>query len=268
MSAPATWTSARSSYLDVLIRQDVPFQPADVLGGLGGFTKHHATGELVGMFGVFDGHGGRYAAEYVRTHLLHRILGHAKFETDMHGAIEDSYLAVDDEYMNKKGVQCEDGSTAVTAVWTKNRLVIANVGDSRAVLCRAGKPVVLSVDHKPNHREERQRIEGAGGVVVWSGTWRVGGVLAVSRAFGDKPLKKFVSCKPHVREEVITDADEFVILASDGLWDVVTCSDAVAMVRGMLAHGDATAAAAHLSDEAIARGSADNVAAIVVCFHR
>lgn len=80
----------------------------------------------------------------------------------------------------------------------------------------------MSVDHKPNTREERTRIEDAGGVVVWAGTWRVGGVLAVSRAFGDRPLKRYVIPTPDIRDEVVTKDDDCLILASDGLWDVVS----------------------------------------------
>ncbi len=82
--------------------------------------------------------------------------------------------------------------------------------------------VPLSIDHKPNVKEERSRIEAAGGVVVWAGTWRVGGVLAVSRAFGDRPLKRYVIATPAVAEESLTGEDEFLLLASDGLWDVMT----------------------------------------------
>lgn len=80
----------------------------------------------------------------------------------------------------------------------------------------------MSIDHKPNTREERTRIEDAGGVVVWAGTWRVGGVLAVSRAFGDRPLKRYVIPTPDIREEVLSPADNCLILASDGLWDVIS----------------------------------------------
>ena len=78
------------------------------------------------------------------------------------------------------------------------------------------------MDHKPSRSDERQRIENAGGVVVWAGTWRVSGVLAVSRAFGDRPLKKFVIAEPETREEQIRPLDRMVILASDGLWDVIS----------------------------------------------
>lgn len=90
--------------------------------------------------------------------------------------------------------------------------------------------VPMSVDHKPNSKEERTRIEDAGGVVVWAGTWRVGGVLAVSRAFGDRPLKRYVIPTPDIREEVLSSSDDCLILASDGLWDVV--SNQVSRRRG------------------------------------
>ena len=100
---------------------------------------------------------------------------------------DQAYLASDIGYGR------DDGSTATVACIIgrvgAGRLVVANVGDSRAVLCRDGRAVALSIDHKPNRSDERQRIENAGGVVVWAGTWRVGGVLAVSRAFGDRLLK-------------------------------------------------------------------------------
>lgn len=80
----------------------------------------------------------------------------------------------------------------------------------------------LSIDHKPNQASEKQRIESLGGIVVWAGTWRVGGVLAVSRAFGDRPLKKFVVAKPHTTSETLSSLDEHLILASDGVWDVIS----------------------------------------------
>ncbi len=59
-------------------------------------------------------------------------------------------------------------------------------------------------------------MEAAGGIVVWAGTWRVAGVLAVSRAFGDRPLKRFVIATPYMQEEQMQHEDEFLILASDG----------------------------------------------------
>jgi protein phosphatase 1L len=144
-----------------------------------------------------------------------------------------------------------------------DRLLVANVGDSRAVICRSGEAFALSSDHKPNRADERQRIEDAGGVVMWVGTWRVGGVLAVSRAFGDRLLKQYVVAEPEIQEDTIEEGVDFLILASDGLWDVVTNQEAVSMV---LSIEDAEVAAKVLGDEAYRRGSADNITCLIVRF--
>jgi protein phosphatase 1L len=79
----------------------------------------------------------------------------------------------------------------------------------------------LSEDHKPSRNDEHDRIESDGGAVIWAGTWRVSGVLAVSRAFGDRALKKFVISLPDVRHDAMAGGEEYVVLASDGLWDVI-----------------------------------------------
>jgi len=123
------------------------------------------------------------------------------------------------------------GSTAVVAVVSPTHVVVGNAGDSRAVLSRAGAPVELSVDHKPDRPDELARIEAAGGrVIYWDGA-RVLGVLAMSRAIGDGYLKPFVSSEPEVTVTERTGEDECLILASDGLWDVVTNEMACEVVR-------------------------------------
>jgi serine/threonine protein phosphatase PrpC len=174
----------------------------------------------------------------------------------------------------------EDGSTAVVAVLLADgTLAIANVGDSRAVLMRGGRAHTLSVDHKPNVREERLRIEKGGGAVVWSGVWRVGvgnggglggggggggGLLALSRAFGDRPLKlgAGVVATPDVRVTRLGEHDEILVLASDGAFDVLTGQEVLMIARD--AAGCASAAARAVADEALARGSMDNVAVVVI----
>ncbi|KAL6758030.1 protein phosphatase 2C catalytic subunit [Haematococcus lacustris] len=228
------------------------------------FQQHPRTGVMCGLFGIFDGHGGPNAADFVRSNLFINLFQNYKFPTDVCAAITEAYELTDFMYLRQDATsQRDDGCTGVTAVVIGSKLYVANVGDSRAVLCRAGKAIPLSVDHKPNTKEERCRIEQAGGVVVWAGTWRVGGVLAVSRAFGDRPLKRYVIATPDVKEEVLTSEDEFLIMASDGLWDVLGNADAVALIRAI---PDAEKAAKRLSDEAIAKGSLDNVSCVVVRF--
>ncbi|MBA0583731.1 hypothetical protein Gorai_014576 [Gossypium raimondii] len=124
--------------------------------------------------------------------------------------------------------------------------------------------IPLSEDHKPNRTDERKRIENAGGVVMWAGTWRVGGVLAMSRAFGDRMLKQFVVAEPEIQDKEIDEEFELLVLASDGLWDVVPNEDAVSLAG---AEEEPEKAARKLTEAAFTRGSADNITCIVVRFH-
>ncbi|URE36493.1 protein phosphatase 2C 59 [Musa troglodytarum] len=209
------------------------------------------------MVGFFPCHGGARAAEYVKEHLFSNLIRHPKFISDTKSAIADAYSHTDSEFLKSEISQNRDaGSTASTAILVGDRLLVANVGDSRAVISRGGKAFAVSKDHKPDQTDERRRIEDAGGFVMWAGTWRVGGVLAVSRAFGDRLLKQFV-------EEVVDHSLEFLILASDGLWDVVTNEEAVAMIQSI---EDPEQAAKRLLHEAYQRGSADNITCVVVRF--
>ncbi|CAL4971433.1 unnamed protein product [Urochloa decumbens] len=221
-------------------------------------------GEKVGMFGVYDGHGGVRAAEYVKQHLFSNLIKHPKFISDTKAAIAETYNHTDSEFLKADSSQTRDaGSTASTAIIVGDRLLVANVGDSRAVICKGGQAIAVSRDHKPDQTDERQRIEDAGGFVMWAGTWRVGGVLAVSRAFGDKLLKQYVVADPEIKEEVVDSSLEFLILASDGLWDVVTNEEAVAMIKPIQ---DPQEAADKLLQEASKRGSSDNITVVIVRF--
>ncbi|KAL4271592.1 hypothetical protein GQ457_13G022020 [Hibiscus cannabinus] len=220
-------------------------------------------GQMVAFFGVFDGHGGSRTAEYLKNNLFKNLSTHPGFIKDTKTAIVEAFKQTDDDYLNEeKGQQKDSGSTASTAVLLGDRLLVANVGDSRVVASRAGSAVPLSIDHKPDRSDERQRIEDAGGFIIWAGTWRVGGVLAVSRAFGDKLLKPYVVAEPEIQEEEI-DGFDFIIIASDGLWNVLSNQDAVAFVQDVT---DAEAAARKLIKEAYARGSSDNITCVVVRF--
>ncbi|XP_039133464.1 probable protein phosphatase 2C 11 [Dioscorea cayenensis subsp. rotundata] len=221
-------------------------------------------GQMVAFFGVFDGHGGSQVAEYLKSNLFKNVSNHPDFVKDTKSAIVEVFKQTDIDYLNEDKGQLKDaGSTASTVVLLGNRLYVANVGDSRVVACRSGSAIPLSNDHKPDRSDERERIENAGGFVIWAGTWRVGGVLAVSRAFGDKMLKPYVVAEPEIQEEEI-EGVEFFIIASDGLWNVVSNKEAVEMVRAI---SDAETASRNLIQEAYNRGSSDNITCIVVRFN-
>ncbi|KAK2390647.1 Protein phosphatase 2C family protein [Trifolium repens] len=222
-------------------------------------------GRSVCLFGIFDGHGGSRAAEYLKDHLFENLMKHPKFLTDTKLAISETYQQTDAAFLDsEKDNFRDDGSTASTAVLVDNHLYVANVGDSRTVISTAGKAIALSEDHKPNRSDERKRIENAGGVVMWAGTWRVGGVLAMSRAFGNRMLKPFVVAEPEIQDQEIDEKTEVLVLASDGVWDVVQNEDAVSLAR---AEDAAEVAARKLTEAAFNRGSADNITCIVVRFN-
>ncbi|KAM4121396.1 hypothetical protein ACB094_01G002400 [Castanea mollissima] len=196
--------------------------------------------QTVHFFGVYDGHGGSQVANYCcdRIHmaLAEEIEFVKKGLTD--GSIKDNcqeqwkkaftncFLKVDDEVGGKTGLEPVApetvGSTAVVAIICSSHIIVANCGDSRAVLCRGKEPMALSVDHKPNREDEYARIEAAGGKVIqWNGH-RVFGVLAMSRSIGDRYLKPWIIPEPEVMFIPRSKEDECLILASDGLWDVMT----------------------------------------------
>ncbi|OEL13923.1 putative protein phosphatase 2C 51 [Dichanthelium oligosanthes] len=253
------------------------------------------------FFAVYDGHGGARVAQACRERLhvvlaeevvLRRGVGVGS-DARWKEAMAASFARVDGEVTGglspppKLAPDVDPslpyrtvGSTAVVAVVGQRRIIVANCGDSRAVLSRGGVAVPLSTDHKPDRPDELQRVEAAGGRVInWNG-YRVLGVLATSRSIGDYYLKPYVSAEPEVTVVERTDQDEFLILASDGLWDVVSNEVACKIARNCLsgraasmfpdsvAGRTAADAAALLTELAMSRGSKDNISVVVVELQR
>ncbi|CAN4105175.1 unnamed protein product [Withania somnifera] len=252
------------------------------------------------FFGAYDGHGGSQVANYCRDR-IHAVLAE-ELETLTMNLIDESIRQSCQEHWNRAFTNCflkvdaeigggaghepvapeTVGSTAVVAIVCSSHIIVANCGDSRAVLCRGKEPMALSVDHKPNREDEYERIEAAGGKVIqWNGH-RVFGVLAMSRSIGDKYLKPWIIPDPEVTFIPRTKDDECLILASDGLWDVMTNEEVCDMarkrilmwhkkygatlpvVRGEGIDPAAQAAAEWLSNRALQKGSKDNITVIVV----
>uniref|UniRef100_A0A7N2KNV1 protein-serine/threonine phosphatase n=1 Tax=Quercus lobata TaxID=97700 RepID=A0A7N2KNV1_QUELO len=272
------------------------------------FSSHdHNSTTKLHYFGVYDGHGCSHVATKCREK-LHELVKEELLlletqEEEWKGVMERSFYRMDKEVnawnetvlgakcrCELQSPECDAvGSTAVVAIVTPNKIIVANCGDSRAVLCRNGKTVPLSSDHKPDRPDELNRIQAAGGrVIYWDGP-RVLGVLAMSRAIGDNYLKPYVSCEPEVTITDRTAEDDCLILASDGLWDVVSNETACGVARMCLrgkAHSPpcsppgAEVAVSETSDKAcsdaamlltklaLARHSTDNVSVVVVNLRR
>jgi len=163
----------------------------------------------------------------------------------------------------------DDGSTAITCLIRGNSIMIANVGDSRAVASISGRAVALSVDHKPNLPTERARIQNAGGTVTsMMGCHRVMGMLAMSRALGDVMIERYLSVDPDLAEQQLEDRD-FVVMASDGLWDVLSNQEVIHLVameatKSGWSPDALTAIANKLCMEAFRRGSMDNITVAII----
>jgi len=216
-----------------------------------------------GFYAVYDGHGGDRAAAFA-TDVMHKVLVKSKGwrAKDYSKALEQAFCEVEKQFLGiaeRDGLS--DGTTAVVALIQDTLLTVAHVGDSRGVLCRGGVAIEVTEDHKPEIDKERRRIEDLGGFVSHIGCWRAMGILAMSRAIGDLFLKPYVSAEPEVSEYPLTEADEFLVLASDGVFDVFDNDQVVRIVRTA---SSPQQAASLLTKSAFVAGSLDNVTAVVV----
>ncbi|KAI6192293.1 G protein-coupled receptor [Aphelenchoides bicaudatus] len=203
----------------------------------------------VSMYSVFDGHGGAQVADFLEQNFNKRVflmleekeqrIGQDIYKDDelIEQALIDEIGRIDADVTTPK--TSYTGSTLISAILNHNRyLTVINVGDSRCIGADfEGNLVQLSVDHKPSQPEERARIETAGGFVEHYGVERVNGILAVSRAFGDTDLKRhrFVISKPDItRIDLEKRPLSYILLASDGFWDVVSNHEAILEVNYLL----------------------------------
>ncbi|KAF3793713.1 putative protein phosphatase 2C 10 [Nymphaea thermarum] len=222
------------------------------------------NGHELGLFAIYDGHLGDSVPAYLQKHLFNNILEEEEFWSNPQLSILRAYEKTDQAILTHSPDLGRGGSTAVTAITVDGqKLWIANVGDSRAVLSSSGNAVQLTTDHEPN--TERGSIETKGGFVsnMPGDVPRVNGQLAVSRAFGDKSLKSHLRSDPDIQHVDITGSVEFLVLASDGLWKVMNNQEVVDFARKIK---DPVVAAKQLTAEAVSRESKDDISCIVVRF--
>ncbi|CAN6295460.1 unnamed protein product [Urochloa humidicola] len=221
----------------------------------------------VALFGVFDGHGGKNAAEFAAENMPKFMAEELKKVNggEIEGAVKRGYLKTDEEFLKRDE---SGGACCVTAVLQNGGLVVSNAGDCRAVLSRAGKAEALTSDHRASREDEKERIENLGGFVVnYRGTWRVQGSLAVSRGIGDAHLKQWIVADPDTMTLLVDQQCEFLILASDGLWDKIDNQEAVDLARPLCVNNDKAsrmAACRMLTETSISRGSTDDISVVII----
>ncbi|XP_019628071.1 PREDICTED: integrin-linked kinase-associated serine/threonine phosphatase 2C-like [Branchiostoma belcheri] len=240
-------------------------------------------------YGVYDGHGGKRASLYTADNLHNNIADKfpkgdvLNMEKEIKKCLIEAFKKTDEEFLkeaSKHKPVWKDGTTAVSILVVDDVMYIANLGDSKAILCRRKEDgsltgVPLTNDHSPVQYEERQRIQKAGGSVREG---RVLGVLEVSRSIGDGQYKRCgVINTPDVKRCQLTQDDRFLLLACDGLWKAFSVSEAIQYVSEVLQDETILATEFHsaeevrfdtacskLASEAVLRGSSDNVTVLLV----
>ena len=205
-------------------------------------------------------------------------------------ALRDAFDQVEKEILCNDEFEYQ-GSTAIAVLLHEGNdgvrtLLSANIGDSRAILSRNGRAIDLSRDHKPNDDKEKARILAMGEKIEWDHYCKVHRVrnLSLSRAIGDRFAKPAVSGEVEIqRFPVYDDKDEFILLASDGLWDVMTSQEVVSYVHKRLNAAPKDGAdvtceedmaslkylrrknmSRFIANEALRRGSGDNISVVIV----
>ncbi|XP_022090343.1 integrin-linked kinase-associated serine/threonine phosphatase 2C-like isoform X1 [Acanthaster planci] len=254
------------------------------------FSTLPSTVSRIAYFAVFDGHSGARASQHAAQTLHQNLFG--KFpktdtghnDKEIKRCLLDTFKLTDEAFLKQASAQkpvWKDGSTAVCVMAVNNVLYIANLGDSKAMLCRFNEQtqklslIPLSKEHNPTMYEERMRIQKAGGTVK---DGRVQGILEVSRSIGDGRFKHCgVSCVPDIKKCQLADSDRYLLLSCDGLWKGFSSDTALQFIQNVLedktikpAPGKALdetkyeLACSKLASEAIRRGSSDNVTVVLV----
>jgi serine/threonine protein phosphatase PrpC len=265
------------------------------------------------FYGIFDGHMGNIASKFSASSFYDEVReslstvdeeikssnSDEKWKDRVKLNMEQSFYNLHEGILeaiasSPTGVMREAGTTATILHVTDLAVVIANVGDSRAVLSswvyngneEEVTGIQLTVDHVASSPEEQDDVIERGGFISKSGGIdRVNGSLAVSRSLGDVKLAPYLSQNPHVmaltKDEVHKscrndqslptgpdhhDVPCFIIVASDGLWDVVDNQEAVKFVAQVLRESKESlqTAAQMLTQEAYVRGSSDNIGVLIV----
>ncbi|KAL8607572.1 hypothetical protein ACOMHN_003491 [Nucella lapillus] len=224
--------------------------------------------------GIFDGHGSSFAAQYVVDHLEHHLRYLLTTSTDLKRVLHRAFVDVHNvmaRHLTHYFMDTDTYNTGTTAtvclIRDSSDLVVAHVGDSRAVLCRKGRALRLSHDDDPDDPKESERVLRVGGKIIQNsqGISQVNGRLGMTRSLGDTELKPFgVIAQPHLRAlEIRHGYDAFLMLATDGLCFVLSDEEMINIVSSCQSPAEA---AGLVADQALHFGSEDNASVLVLPF--
>ncbi|XP_076830892.1 protein phosphatase Mn(2+)-dependent 1K isoform X2 [Brachyhypopomus gauderio] len=224
-------------------------------------------------FAVFDGHGGAQAADFCHKYMEGHIKDLLTEGDSLEVVLTKAFLSVDKAlarhlHFVADASALSSGTTATVALLRDGiELVVASVGDSRAMLCRRNKAVKLTMDHTPERKDEKERIRNSGGFVSWNslGQPHVNGRLAMTRSIGDFDLKNAgVIAEPETRRVSLHHVhDSFLALTTDGINFIMNSQEICDVINQC---NDPKEAAQRISEQALQYGAEDNSTILVVPF--
>lgn len=231
------------------------------------FMTGYAAGSTHAIFGVFDGHGGSQVAEYCARKFKECFLNIVESTKITVQCIEHAFTMIDTEAEEIFGRAAHIGSTAIVGIIDCNdNIWMANCGDSLGMLVHAdGTHTMLSVEHKVEN--EKTRLAQQGAIITYDdGVARLFKTLNVSRGIGDYFMRPYFTSTPCIMHTTLSQNDKYVVVASDGIWDVFTASELSNLVMGII-HQElvpASDAVRIIHNEARRRGSGDNITLMLI----
>ena len=176
-------------------------------------AKNHSDHPDTHFFGLFDGHAGGRCSKYVAANFPEMLADDNAFTGNLPQAAKRTFFGANEQFLQiAEKMKLHDGSTGICSIVRDGKVLVSNVGDCRCIILSNGKPIQMSVDQKPTSPDEQRRIAALGGtVVLCMGTARVNGVLAVSRAFGNRTLKSVIRPDPELSMREFTKDDDYLV---------------------------------------------------------
>jgi serine/threonine protein phosphatase PrpC len=224
----------------------------------------------INLFGIYDGHGGDKVSKYLSEVIPLYYCGKDRkypFSKKYH---DNVFIDIQNKILKLKEGNISGSTCLLNIMYKYNdelHFNTVNLGDSRLVIVyNSGNHKQISNDHKPDDKIEKTRIEKIGGEVYKDseGVYRIGD-LSLSRAFGDGDNAPYISQTPDVYYNKVTKNTKYIVMACDGLWDVIENKDLFELLESYKSNNSKNLAV-NLANEALKKGSYDNVSIIIIEF--
>ncbi|DBA03611.1 TPA: hypothetical protein N0F65_006790 [Lagenidium giganteum] len=195
--------------------------------------KKNKSATITEYYGIYDGHGGDMCSSMLALLFPLYVMLSTDYTSNLEAALRFACDKISKEILMRTGNDQILGGSTATSLFIRDRTAyICHTGDCRAILLTRSGVEPLTIDHKAANEDEKKRIEAAGGLVLYvKGVARVNGRLVVTRAFGDAELQQYINASPDVIRRELSPDDEYIVMASDGLWDTLTNEQVQSCIR-------------------------------------